>query len=112
MFGVSLMSFEAVHRRRIENSVALTAELLPTKEEEVAQIRAEYRDATLCQDRDLIARTDQEVELRENVQARLGGLWMLMIAAQDSRDEALSRATAAEMTATLHQEFRRREQRA
>ncbi len=102
--------FEAVHLRRMEDAVALAAELLPSKEQEVGEIRAEYRDARLCKDYELLARTDREVERRENVHARLGGLWMLMISAQDSRDEALSRATAEEMRETVRQEFRRREQ--
>ena len=100
--------FEADHRRRLDESVALLAEMLPRVDEEVDEVRAEYRDGFLCDDRDLIERTDAEVDKRMHVHARLGGLWMLMIAAQDSRDECLSKATAEEMKATAAQEFRRR----
>ena len=89
--------FEVDHRRRIDESVALLAEMLPTSDEEVEEIRAEYRDSRLCDDGDLMARTDAEVDKRMHVHARLGALWMLMNCAQDSRDEALSRATAEEM---------------
>ncbi len=102
------MDFKSVHLRRMQEAVALTAELLPSNEEELGEIRAEYRDGRLCHDRALLERTDREAELRENVHARLASLWMLMNAAQDSRDDALSRATAAEIRETLHQEFSRR----
>ncbi len=100
--------FEAEHRRRLDESVALLAEMLPRPDEEVEEVRAEYRDGRLCDDQGLLARTDEEVDLRMHVHARLGGLWMLMVAAQDSRDAALSKATAEEMKATAAQEFRRR----
>jgi len=100
--------FEADHRRRLDESVALLAEMLPRVDEEVEEIRAEYRDGWLCGDHGLIERTDAEVDLRMHVHARLEGLWMLMLASQDSRDEALSRATAEEIQATEAQEFRRR----
>ncbi len=107
----SLMEhFEADHRRRLDESVALVAEMLPRPDEEVEEIRAEYRDGWLCRDSALMARTDEEVDVRMHVHARLGSLWMLMLAAQDSRDAALSQATAEEMRATVHQEFRRRNQ--
>ncbi len=102
------MHFEAEHRRRMEESVALTEEFLPTKFEEVEEIKAAYRDGLLCGDTGLIARTDKEVALREDVHTRLWHLWALMVAAQDSRDDALSRATAEEMRETINQEFRRR----
>ncbi len=101
--------FEAEHRRRIDEASALVWELLPSPAEELSQVRAEYRDGWLCGDSALIERTDQEVVQLEHVHARLGTLWMLMVAAQDSRDAALSKATAEEMRATVHQEFRRRE---
>ncbi len=100
--------FEADHRKRLDESVALLGEMLPRVDEEVDEVRAEYRDGFLCDDRDLIERTDAEVDLRMHVHARLGTLWMLMLAAQDSRDEALSRATAEEIQATAAQEFCRR----
>ncbi len=104
------MTFEADHLRRMEDAAALAEELLPSQAEELGEIRAEYRDASLCKDRDQMRRIDQEVELRENVHARLGTLWMLMTSAQDTRDETLSKATAAEMQTTIQQEFRRREE--
>ena len=103
-------NFEADHRQRIEEASALVWELLPSPAEELSQVRAEYRDGWLCGDSALIERTDQEVVQLEHVHARLGGLWMLMLAAQDSRDAALSKATAEEMKATAYQEFRRRNQ--
>jgi hypothetical protein len=100
--------FEAEHRRRLDESVALLAEMLPRVDEEVEEVRAEYRDGLLCGDRDLIERTDAEVDLRMKVHGRLASLWMLMSCAQDSRDAALSKATAEEMKDTAYQEFRRR----
>jgi hypothetical protein len=100
--------FEADHRRRIDEASAVLWELLPSPAEELSQVRAEYRDGRLCDDYDLLARTDEEVDLRMHVHTRLKGLWMLMLAAQDSRDEALSKATAEEMKTTAYQEFRRR----
>jgi hypothetical protein len=102
--------FEAEHRKRLDESVVLLAEMLPRPDEEVEEVRAEYRDGFLCGDPGLIERTDAEVDLRMHVHARLGGLWMLMSCAQDSRDAALSKATAEEMKATAYQEFRRRNQ--
>jgi hypothetical protein len=100
--------FEADHRKRLDESVALLSEMLPRPDEEVEEIRAEYRDGRLCDDHGLLARTDEEVDLRMKVHGRLASLWMLMSCAQDSRDAALSKATAEEMKATAHQEFRRR----
>lgn len=36
--------FEAAHRTRIEEAVALTEEMLPSQAEELEQVRAEYRE--------------------------------------------------------------------
>ncbi len=38
------MSFEADHRRRMEEASSLLAEMIPRPDEEVEEIRAEYRD--------------------------------------------------------------------
>lgn len=100
--------FEFVHRQRIDESAAYIAEMLPLPHEEAEEIKAEYRDSRLCDDPDLAARTDEEVDKRMHAHSRLGALWMLMLAAQDSRDEALSKATAEEIKTTTHDEFRRR----
>ena len=96
------------HTARLRDVVALYGELIPEHYLEVSEIRANFHDARLCNDRDLMERTDREASLRMDYHERLASLLLVMSKAQVRECEPMSR-TAYEMLMTaIRQEWDRR----
>ncbi len=109
------MSFEVDHLERLLECAALEEELFVSgtgkdlgtkpsgeKDEETSDT------ATLLEDWNLDEKAEVEIELRAEFYTRLRTLWGLMLAAGESRDDALSQAASASLKTALHREFRRR----
>ncbi len=110
------MSFEVDHLERLHSCAALEEELLVsgtgkdlgTKPSGGEEGKASDTAKTLLEDWNLDEKAEVEIELRAEFYARLRTLWGLMLAAGETRDDALSLATSAELKTALHREFRRR----
>jgi hypothetical protein len=107
--------FEERHWERLNACAAMEREFFvdpPTRRKEEANLALEKSIDVLatCDELAVSSAVDEEIELRTVFYLRLRNLWGLMISAGETRDEALSSATATTMKATLHTEFQRRKE--